>query len=45
MELVILAAAAVALGTYAHKNPPHPVGSLDVYTAWLLRQQKPALHR
>jgi hypothetical protein len=45
MELAILAAAAVALGIHVRKNPPHPVGPVDVYTAWLLRQQKPALHR
>jgi len=45
MELVILAAAAVARGIQVRKNPPHPVGSVDAYTAWLVRQQKPALHR
>ncbi|WP_162529635.1 hypothetical protein [Nocardioides caldifontis] len=45
MELVILAAAAVALGIHAYRNPVRANGPVDAYTAWLLRQQKPALHR
>ena len=45
MELVLVAAAAAALGTLAHQKPLRSVGPLDPYTAWLLRQQKPALHR
>ena len=45
MELVLLAAAAVALGIHVHRNPVRQAGPLDTYTAWLLRQQKPALHR
>ena len=45
MELVLLAAAAVALGLYAHRHQPPALGPLDAYSSWLLRQQKPALHR
>jgi hypothetical protein len=45
MELVILAAAAVALGVHVHRNPVRSAGPVDAYTAWLVRQQKPALHR
>ena len=48
MELVLIAVivlAAVALAVYAHHNPPRWIGPVDAYTAWLLRQQKPALHR
>ena len=45
MELVILAAAAVALAVHVHRNPVRSVGPHDIYTAWLVRQQKPALHR
>jgi hypothetical protein len=44
MELVLLAAAA-ALGIHVYRNPLRSAGPLDPYTAWLLRQQKPALHR
>jgi hypothetical protein len=45
MELVLLVAAATALALYAHQHPPRSGGPLDPYTAWLIRQQKPALHR
>ena len=45
MELVLVAVAAAALAAVAHANPPRPVGPADAYTAWLIRQQKPALHR
>lgn len=45
MELVLLAAGAVALGIHAHRHPARSAGPLDPYTAWLIRQQKPALHR
>jgi len=45
MQLVLLAVAAVVLGTYAHQNPARSAGPLDPYTAWMIRQQKPALHR
>ncbi len=44
MELVLAAAAAVALSAYARLHPVAS-GPLDTYTTWLLRQQKPALHR
>jgi hypothetical protein len=45
MELVLLAAAAAALAVFAHQHPARSVGPLDDYTAWLVRQQKPSLHR
>ena len=45
MELVLIAAAAAALAVYARQHPVRSAGPLDPYTAWLLRQQKPALHR
>jgi hypothetical protein len=45
MELVLIATAAVALGVHAHRHPVRSTGPLDTYTAWLLRQRKPALHR
>ncbi len=45
MTLVLLAAAAAALAAYAHQHPANSFGPLDPYTGWLLRQQKPSLHR
>ena len=45
MELVLITATAVVLGAYAHANPARATGPLDTYTSWLLRQQKPSLHR
>ena len=45
MYLVLIAAAAVALGAHAHQHPARPSGPAGPYTTWLLRQQGPALHR
>ena len=45
MELVLLVAAALAVGAYARQHPVPAAGPLDSYTHWLIRQQKPALHR
>lgn len=45
MHLVLIAATAVALGVHARRNPGRSTGPVDTYTAWLLRQRKPALHR
>ena len=46
MEIVLFAAGALAaLSGFAHHNPPRSSGAVDPYTAWLLRHEKPALHR
>lgn len=45
MEIILLAATAAAVALYAQQHPPRLAGPLDPYTAWLIRQQKPALHR
>ena len=45
MELVLLAVAGAALATYAHQHPARSSAPLDAYTGWLLRRQKPSLHR
>ena len=45
MELALFAAAAVVLTVEARRHPARPTAPADSYTAWLLRQQKPALHR
>ncbi len=45
MELVLLAAGVAALTAYAHRHPAPSYAPLDTYTGWLVRRQKPSLHR
>ena len=45
MELVLLAAGVAVLTGYAHQHPAPSSTPLDTYTGWLVRRQKPSLHR
>jgi hypothetical protein len=45
MELVLVATGVAALAAYAHQHPARSFAPLDPYTGWLVKRQKPSLHR